>query len=143
MNSSAACVDRLAQRFKSARVGVLGGELPELLEAIDELECVLADVVQLRPQAVEFGRLRVVQHQPAQKFVFAIEERERDDFIDGHDLRVTERGGEKLAEIIERRFDAFLRRAAVLHENGRIGYHRAFAVRPGALDSLLLRNARG
>ena len=41
----------------------------------------------------------------AQMVVLAIEQRQRDDFIDRHDLRVAQRGGEQLAELVERRLD--------------------------------------
>src|SRR5437899_9914248 len=37
--------DRLAKRFKCGGVGVLGGILPKLIERIDKLEGILADVM--------------------------------------------------------------------------------------------------
>src|SRR5260370_36589038 len=82
-------LNRLAERFKGARVGVLGGELPKLLKSIDQLKRVLANVVQLGPQPVKLGRLRIVEHQPSQKIVPAIEEGESDYFVHRDDLRVT------------------------------------------------------
>ena len=53
--------DRLAERFKLGRIGILRGVLPELLEHIDQCDRVAADVVEFVPQAIEFGLLTAVR----------------------------------------------------------------------------------
>ena len=53
------------------------------------------------PQPIEVPRLGVAQHQPPQCFVLAVVERERDDFVDGDDLRVAEGHGKDSAEFLE------------------------------------------
>ena len=54
--------DGLTHRGKGTGIGVLGGELPQLLKGIDQLEGILTDVVQLRPEALQFGRLGRSEH---------------------------------------------------------------------------------
>lgn len=72
--------------------------MPELLKAINKFERALADVMQLGPQAVEFGRLRIIKHESPQVFVLPVVKGEGNHFIDGNNFGVTERGGEQLAK---------------------------------------------
>src|SRR5207253_194261 len=109
-----ALLDWLAHRLEDARVGVLCGVLPELLEDIDERKSVPAHIVQLVPEPVEPGGLGVVEHEAPEVMVLAIVERERDDLIDRHDLRIAKRRRENLAKLVEGGLDAFARRAAVI-----------------------------
>ena len=113
-----ALFDRLAHWLENAWIGVLRGVLPELLEDIDERESVPGHIVQLVPEPVEPGGLGVVEHEAQEVMVLAIEKRERDDFIDRHDLRVAKRRRENLAELVERGLDALAGRAAVIHDDG-------------------------
>ena len=46
-------VDRLAERLEHARVGILRGVFQQLREGVDLLQRVMADVVQLCPEAIE------------------------------------------------------------------------------------------
>ena len=54
--------DGLPHGRERAGIRILGGELPQLLEGIDQLEGILTNVVQLRPEALQFGRLRRSEH---------------------------------------------------------------------------------
>ena len=137
-----ALLDGLAHRREGARVRVLRGELPELLEGIHELERAVADEVQLRPEPLQLGGLRVVEQQAAELVILAVVERQRHHLVHGDYLRVAQRGGEKLAELVERGLDAFARRAAVGHQNGRVRPDGPLAIGPGALAAELLRRAR-
>ena len=134
--------DRFAHRRERARVGVLRGELPELLEGIDELERIMADVVQFRPEPVDLGGLSLVEHQPAERVILTVVKRERHHLIDRHNLRVAKRGREQLSKVVEVSLDAFSRGAAVRHEDGRVGNHGPFAVGPGAFAALFLDRPR-
>ncbi len=98
-----AVVDRPAHgRELGDLVGtVLRGELDELLVGGHQDQRLLADVQQLVPQAIQLGRLFAVEHQPPQLVVFAIEQVERDHFVDRDDAGVTERGRKQLSEFVE------------------------------------------
>ena len=91
-----AVVDRLAQRLEDLRVGVLRGVFHQLVEGIDQGQRVLADEVQLVPEPVEL-RLSASSSSISRRevIVLAIEQRQRDDFVDRHDLRVAQRGGKQ------------------------------------------------
>ena len=65
------------------------------------------------------GCLSVVEHQPRELVVLAIEQRQRDDLVDRHDLGVAKRGGKQAAEVVERRLDSFPRRAAFVDDDRR------------------------
>ena len=87
----------------------------------------------LVPEPVKPRGLRVVEHQARKVMVLAIVERERDDFIHGNDFSVAERGGENLAKLVQRGFNAAARGAAVVHHDGRGVNERLVGIRPGAL----------
>ena len=98
--------DRLAQRLEHFWISVLRRVFHELLKRIDERECILTHVAKLGPEAVELGGLCLVEHQPPQVFVFAIEERQGDDLVDRHDLGVAQGRWEDLTNRIERSLEA-------------------------------------
>ena len=98
-------VDRLAQGLEHLGVAVLRGIFQHLGEGVDERQRVLADVMQLVPEPVEPRLLRLVEHQPDEVVVLAVEQGERDDFVHRHDLGVAERRGEQLAEVVEGRLE--------------------------------------
>src|SRR4051812_9958153 len=98
-------LDGFAKRFKGLWIGILCGELPQLIKAIDELKSVLAYVMELGPKPVEFGNLRRVQHQPAQMVIFAVKERQSNNFGGGDYFGVTKCGREQLAKVVESRVD--------------------------------------
>ena len=67
--------------------------------------------------------------------VFAIEQRERDDLVDRHDLGVAQGRGEQLAEVVEGRLDPLPRRAVVVDDDRRrvrhspiVAVHWPFAI---------------
>ena len=91
----------LRERLEQVRVAVLGGVLHELDVADLDLERLLADVLELVPEAVEPLPLGLVEHQPGEVVVLAMIEGERDDLVDGDDLAVAEGGGEDAAELVE------------------------------------------
>ena len=97
-------------------------------EGIDQRQSIVADKVQFVPQLIEPRGLCVVEHQPLEMIVLAIEQRQRDDLIDRHDLRVTQRRREPASEFIERRLDS-LPRFAPLPDNDRRRVRHAAIVR--------------
>ena len=88
-------VDRLAEGLEDLGVAVLRGIFQELGEGVDQRQRVLADEMQLVPEPVEPGLLRLVEHEPGEVLVLAMEQRERDGLVDRHDLGVAEGGGEQ------------------------------------------------
>ena len=108
-------VEGLPQRFKHLRVGVLRGVFDQLSEGIYQRQRVVADVVQLVPEPVEPALLRLIEHQPAQMVVLAIEEGERHDLIHGNDFGVAEGSGEQLAEFVKCRLNSLSSRAAFIN----------------------------
>ena len=127
-----AVVDRFAERFEDLRVGILRGVLHQLQIGIDQRQGIAADVVQFVPQLVELLLFGVAEHQPGELMVFAIEQRQRDHFIDGDDLGVTEGRRKQLAKVLHRRFDPCPGFTAVV-DNDRCGIRHTAVVRcPGS-----------
>ena len=69
--------------------------------ASTSVDRVLAHEMQLGPEPVDLGGLGLVEHQPSQVVVLAIEKRERDDLVDRHDLGVAKGRREDLADRVE------------------------------------------
>ncbi len=84
--------DGLAHRLEHLGVGILRGIFEHLFKHVHLLECVLAHVVQLAPQPIQLGKLRVIEHQALQVLVFSMEQHERHHLIDGHDLGIAKCG---------------------------------------------------
>ena len=119
-----ALVDRLAQGFEQARVAVLGRELHQLLEAFHDVQGIVADVAQLLPEPVDPRLLGVVEHQPGEVLVLAVEERDRDDLVGGDHAAVADRRREDLAELVECGLDALPGAAPFVDDDGEAGRER-------------------
>ena len=106
-----------AQRLERTGIGILRRELPKLLESVDQLQRIVAHIMQLGPESIDLGGLRFIQHQPAQMIVLAVIKRERHDFINGNDFGVAECCRKQFTKLIERSLNAFSRSAAVVDQN--------------------------
>ena len=98
-------------------IGILRGELPQLFKNIHHGEGVMTDEMQFVPHLFQFRGLRVVQQQPAEGFILAMEKREGDDFIHRHDSAVTKRGGKDPAEILKSATQVFFRSGAGVYQD--------------------------
>ena len=83
----------------------------EQLQARELQQRALADVVQLFPEPVEIGSLLIVEHQPSEMIILPIEEPQREDLVDRHDLVEAERSREQATILIESPLDPPPRRA--------------------------------
>ena len=126
-------MDRFAQRLKDLGVGVLGRKLHQLIEAIDELQCVTADKVQLAPKSIEFFGLLLVKHESAEMVIFAIEQRQRDDFIHRDNPRIAQCRGKEVSIRFKSLFDTTAGRAPFTDENRSRILQATIVVRPGAI----------
>ena len=93
-------------------------ELPKLFKGCDLFERCVADKQQLLPQAFEFLGALIVEHQPAQVFIFTVVKREGDDFVDRNDAGVAKGCGEEVAELGERFFELLALGRALIHDDG-------------------------
>ena len=136
-------IDRFTQRLKGFGIGVLSGELPELLKDIHLFQGCFADEAQFVPQAVDFGHLVLVKHQSLQLLIFTIVQSESHHFICGNDFGVAERGGEQHAEFGNLGGKALPHLALVSHKDRCIEAQRFFAIRPSAFFAGLVDRHRG
>src|SRR5437763_1309613 len=60
--SRGSLLKRFAQRFKDLRIGILGGELPNLFQRIDEEQGIPTYEMKLVPEPVELRLLRIIKH---------------------------------------------------------------------------------
>ena len=139
-------LDRLTQGLEGVGIGVLRGELVQSVERLDQLKSVLAHEMELRPEALQFGRGRLVQHQPPQDVVLAVKQGQGDDFVDRHHAGITERDGEHLAEFLGRTEQLLPGLATFRRQQRRGEAHRALAIAPEApfllVDRCLRRDQR-
>ena len=62
---------------------MIDGGFQERVQHVDHPQRFAAYVTQLAPQLIEPGFLIVVEHQPRQMIVLAVQQRQREQFIDG------------------------------------------------------------
>ena len=98
--------------------------------------------MQLRPQALQFGRLRRSEHQAPKGIVFPIVESERHHLVDGHDLGVAQRGREQRAEAFQPLLPVTTCSTSVGHQHRKVRLHGQIAVRPSALSALRADRSR-
>src|SRR5262245_43333637 len=84
------------------------------------------------PESIEMLSLGVIQHQPREMIVFAIEQRDRDDFVDGNNLRITQGWRKKLTESFKCSLDALLSFASFRDQDRRRVGDGGIGTRPGA-----------
>src|SRR4051812_9908619 len=89
-------VDRLPQRLEYLWIGVLSCEFQKLRERIHRGEGIVANEMQLIPKPIQLLPLSLVQHESDQLFILAIEQRNGNRFVHGHDLGVAKRGRKQL-----------------------------------------------
>src|SRR5205807_1789921 len=120
--------------LEQLRVTVLRRKLHELIKRMNECQRIMADEMQLLPEPIEVGLLFRIEHQPAQRLILAMEQGQRDGLVYRHDLRVTQRGGEPAAKIIERPFPALARLAGLADEDRHVGTQPGRQVRLARLE---------
>ena len=98
---------------------VLRCELRKLLEGSDRFQRLAGDVQQFVPQLVELRSLPFVEHESAQVLILAKKQRQRDDLVDGNDLRVAQCGWEQCAKRVECGLQAETRLTSLQGENRR------------------------
>src|SRR5437773_2610823 len=99
-SSSAGCDDPRKSRNRLARYRSTTGGAVEI-QAGCAHQRTLADEVEILPESVQPGLLRIVEHQPREMIVLSIEQGEREDLVDRHDLVEAEGSRKQAAKRIQ------------------------------------------
>ena len=137
--AAARVVDRLAKRLEELRVAVLRGVFHELSKASTSVSAswlTNCSSSQSRSSRAVWAR----RASAGEVVVLAIEERERHDLVDRHDLRVAKRGGEQLAEVVEGRLEPLPRGAALGANTGSVGLAKSLRIAGRLVDADRLRS---
>ena len=98
-------LERLFESLEDPLLRMIDRGLQQGIQHVDHPERLATDATQFVPQLVKLGLLRLVEHQSRQVVVLAIEQRQRQRFVDRHNLRITQGRREQSAMVGQSGFE--------------------------------------